>query len=168
MHGALTPPFAVAALVLCVAGVAKLRAPAGAANALSAGGIPVGQSVVRVFALFELVLGGWCVLAPELLDACALAAVYAIFAALSLLLARRRAACGCFGERETPASAIQSLLSATLAAGAGMAAIWPPHGAGWMLGHAAVILVFGTAGAVFGIVVAYTELPQAWAAWSPR
>jgi len=35
---------------------------------------------------------------------------------LALLLARRRAACGCFGEGDFPASPVQALLSAVLAA----------------------------------------------------
>jgi hypothetical protein len=46
------------------------------------------------------------------------------------------------------------------------AAIHQPHGLRWIAGQP--VLVLGIAGSVFGIVVAYTELPRAWSAWSGR
>jgi hypothetical protein len=168
MSAALTAPFAVAALVLCVAGVAKLRSPRGAAQALAVGGFRVPVPAVRVFAAGELALGAWSLLVPGRLNAAVLACTYAGFAGLSALLARRHAACGCFGDHDAPATALQSLLSGMLAAVALLAAIWTPHGLGWIGGHDTVVLAIGIAGCAYGIVVAYTELPRAWSAWSPR
>jgi hypothetical protein len=168
MPGALTAPFAVAALVLCVAGAAKLRSPHGAVRALAAAGFIVPAALVRGFAAFEVGLGSWCLIAPGRVSAAMLAGVYAMFAGLSLLLARRRAACGCFGDGDAPATAFHSLVSATLAVVALLAMIWPSHGAGWIVAHHAAVLVVGILGCAYGTIVAYEELPRAWSAWSPR
>ena len=90
MSQALTPPFLVSCLVLCVAGASKLRAPATAAGAL---GLPTW--IVRVLAAGELALGAACVLYPTRAGAVALAVVYQLFAAVAVVLMRRRVACGC-------------------------------------------------------------------------
>jgi hypothetical protein len=167
----MTIPFLLAGLVLCVAGLAKLWAPEGAADALQAAGQQVPIGLVRGFAALELALGAWAAVSPGPVSAAAVALLYVMFSGLSLLLARRRAACGCFGTGETPASGVQSLISAALAAVALAAALGPGHGIGWILGqHAwlAGVLVIGLAGAVYGTVIAYTQLPAAWGAWSVR
>jgi hypothetical protein len=161
---ALTGPHAVAAVVLCIAGIAKLRAPGTAAAALT-----VRPVLVRSFALLELMLGAAALVSPAPLLSALLAATYAGLAGLTLVLARRSQACGCFGEGETPASISQSILSAALALVCGAAAVWHPHALGWILGRpagTAAVLVVGTAGAVYGTVVAYSELPLAWRSWS--
>lgn len=171
MNAALTPPFIAAALVLCVAGVAKLRSPAAAVRALRVLGLGAGSGAVRALAAFELVLGGWCVAAPSPGAAALLGALYAGFAVVALLLARRRASCGCFGDSDAPASALQSLLSLALAALGAAGALSTPHGAGWVLDRgpaSAGVLAAGIAGCAYAIVVAYTELPVAWAAWGAR
>jgi hypothetical protein len=159
MASALTSPFAVAALVLCVAGVAKLRAPRAAAAAV---GAHAGQ--VRAFALAELALGIWALSAPAPLPAVLVSGTYAGFSGLSLWLAHRRSACGCFGQPELPASAGQSALSAALAAVAAAAATWPPHDAHWLASHPVIAL--GIAAAAYATVLAYTALPVAWSAWA--
>jgi hypothetical protein len=173
MAQALTPPFLLAALVLCVAGAAKLRSPAAAVRALAALGLARGAraGLVRAFAVGELALGAWCLLAPARLAAGALACLYAIFSGLALLLARRRSSCGCFGEGDGPASIVQSLLSAALALVALAALLSMPHGLGWLLQRPptiATVSILGIAGSVYGTVLAYTELPLAWASWSAR
>ncbi len=105
------------------------------------------------------------------MSAGAVALLYAGFCALSLALARRRAACGCFGAGGTPASLGQSLLSAALGVIAVGAAIAPAHGLGWILGagvaQAGVVMV-GIGASAYAVVLAYTQLPRAWAAWSAR
>jgi hypothetical protein len=161
---ALTGPHAVAAVVLCIAGIAKLRSPATAAAALA-----VRPVLVRSFALGELALGAAALLSPAPALSALLAATYAGLAGLTLVLARRSQACGCFGEGETPASISQSVLSGALALICAAAAVAQPHGLGWILGRpagTAAVLVFGTAGAVYGTVIAYSELPLAWRSWS--
>jgi hypothetical protein len=161
---ALTGPHALAAVVLCIAGLAKLRSPATAAAALA-----VRPALIRSFALFELALGAAALLSPAPALSVLLAVTYAGLAALTLGLARRSAACGCFGEGEMPASISQSILSAALALVCVAAAASQPHALGWILGRpagTAAVLVVGTAGAVYGTVLAYSELPLAWRSWS--
>jgi hypothetical protein len=155
---ALTVPHAVAALVLCAAGGAKLRSPRTAATAL---GVPV--DLIRAFSVYELALGagalGWTALSPLL------AFTYAGLATLTFVLARRAQSCGCFGEGDAPASIAQSILGLGLA----LVAVAPAHGAGWLVNRApssAVVLVIGVVGAAYGVVVAYSNFPAAWRAWS--
>jgi hypothetical protein len=164
MAAALTPPFALAAIVLCVAGVAKLRAPGSAAEAVGAPTI-----AVRAFAMGELALGAWALATPGPIPAATVASVYAGFAVLGLVLARRHAPCGCFGERDQPASAVQSGLSVLLAATAALSAHWSPRSLTWLIERSPVALI-GLAGAAYAAVLAYTVLPAAWSAWesSPR
>jgi hypothetical protein len=119
----------------------------------------------------EGAVGLWCLADPGPVPAGAMGCLYAAFAGLALLLARRQESCGCFGERDAPASIAQSLLSAVLAllAFAGMLSV--PHGLPWVLerpaGYAA-LLILGTAGSVYGTVLAYTEMPHAWGSWSAK
>jgi hypothetical protein len=176
MADALTPPLLVASAVLMVAAVAKLWAPAGAAGALVTLGVPVRRAAarlvaVRAFAVGELGLGIWVVLWPSRVACGVIAALYGAFAVITLLLARRRAACGCFGAEGPPASAAQSVVSSALALVALVAAVAGVHGAGWVLdlplGRAAVLAV-ALAGATYGAVIAYTVAPVAWHAWSGR
>jgi methylamine utilization protein MauE len=160
---ALTGPFAVAALVVIVAGVAKLRSPKPAARALEEIGWNAGQTFTRSIAFIELALGGWCVAQPSRANAVALAVLYGVFGVVSARLVRRRAACGCFGERETPAWAGQVALSLALAAVGAAAALQTP---GTALEHP--VLIVGIGGAAYATVLAYTALPAAWTAWSGR
>src|SRR5204863_65059 len=108
----LTGPFAAAAAVLCVAGVAKLGAPAPAVRAMAIAGFPVPALLVRIFAAGEVALGVWSVSAPGRAAAVVLTCAYVSFGALSLLLVRRGSSCGCFGPHETPATTVQAILSA--------------------------------------------------------
>lgn len=169
---ALSAPLAVAALVLCVAGIAKLRSPRTATLALRAAGIPAGGPLIPAFGGCELAVGLLALLVRGRVPAVAIACLYALFAVLALVLARRHASCGCFGEHDAPASVTQALLSAA-SAGVGLAASVapPPTAAAWVAGHGpglAVPLTIGVLGAVYGTVVAYTELAGAWQAWSGR
>jgi hypothetical protein len=169
---ALTPPFMVAALVLIVAGVAKIRSPEPAALAMRTLGMPIPPAAIRTFAAAEMGLGATAALYPgSLISRIAVAAVYTLFAGLSLMLARRRSGCGCFGERDIPASMIGSLLSAALAGIAAATIGWTPHSLGWILSQAPAIGAVTTLGiiaATYAAIVAYTDLPLAWEAWSGR
>jgi hypothetical protein len=157
--------------VLCVAGAAKLRSPAPAVRALRVAGVNVRPVAVRAFAAAELALGLWAVTDPGPIQAGALAATYVVFAGLALLLAKRSASCGCFGESEAPASVAQAILSSAFAATSLAALLSTPHGASWVLGRpasTAAVLAIGLAGSAKAIVLAYTELPSAWTSWSAR
>lgn len=164
-------PFAVAAVVLCVAAVAKLRAPEQAAAALAAIGLPDSVHLIRLFAVGEFALGAWAAVAPSRPVAIVMAALYGAFAVFTIVLSRRGASCGCFGVSEVSASPLQAAISAALSLVCVYVAIDAAHGLSWMLDRApleALVLGLGIATAVFGTVVAYTELPAAWGAWSRR
>jgi hypothetical protein len=162
---ALTVPHAVAAVVLMLAGAGKLRAPGPAARAV---GLP--RTLIRAFAAFELSLGALALFTASALSSGLMAVTYAGFAALTLVLARHATPCGCFGEAAAPASAGQALLSGALGLVCAGCAIAGPPALGWVLGRPAgfaTVLVLGIAGAAYGTVLAYSELPLAWRSWSP-
>jgi Methylamine utilisation protein MauE len=161
---ALTPPFLVAALVLCVAGVAKLRAPQTAAAALG-----TRPGVIRALALGELALGLACVVHPTRALAVALALLYGLFAIVAAVLRRRRVACGCFGDDELPVSRAHVIASELLCALAAAAAIASPRGADWLASQPVAtggVLAVGIAASVYATLLVYVRLPSAWAAWS--
>jgi hypothetical protein len=167
----LAGPFLIAALALCVAGLAKLRSPQPAAQALAVAGLPGNAQLVRAFAAYELALGVYAALSTSVAAAIAVAATYTGFAVLTSALHRRQASCGCFGAEGAPASPAQSAISAVLAATAVATAAWHAHGLSWIVARppaTVLALVLGIGGAVFALVIAYSELPAAWNAWSPR
>jgi hypothetical protein len=160
----LAPPFLVAALVLCVAGVAKLRSPARAAAALG-----TRPSAIRALALGEVTLGIACLVHPTRGLALALAVSYALFAVTAVILRRRRVACGCFGDDDLPVSLAHVIASELLGALAVAAAVASPRGLAWLAGQPTPVaggLVAGIAGAAYATVLVYTQLPVAWNAWS--
>jgi len=168
---ALTPPLLIAAAVLGAAGMLKLRSPAATAHAFVQLGLPPSRWLVRALAVVELALAAWCAIHPSRVAAGALAAMYAAFAGAAVLLARRRSACGCFGEGDAPASLWQSIVSAAFALTAIAATIAPAHGLPWVLDQApptAAATTIGILGAAYAAVLAYTELPRAWQSWSVR
>lgn len=164
MSQALTPPFLVACLVLCLAGLAKLRAPRTAAGAIG-----LRPGVIRVLALGELALSLACVAHPTRALALALALLYGLFAIVATLLRRRGVACGCFGDHGLPVSLAHVTASGLLAGLAAAAAVAGPHGLGWLAslpGMGAAMVAVGVAGATYAVVLVYTAVPRAWAAWS--
>ncbi|HEY5318314.1 MAG TPA: MauE/DoxX family redox-associated membrane protein [Solirubrobacteraceae bacterium] len=171
MTAILTTPIAVAAIVLAVAGAAKLRSPAGASRALAAAGFSVPGGVVRLIASGELALAALVLLAPGRAACALLAAMYGALALVARALMRRGATCGCFGGDDAPATAAHVGLSAALAIIAAAGLAWPAHGIAWLLAGspgAMVPLALGIAGAAYATVLAYTELPSAWSAWRPQ
>lgn len=169
MSAVLTAPFLAAAGLLVLSGAAKLRAPLTAVVALAALGLPARTGLVRLISAAELALAAACALVPGRLSAVLTAFAFAAFAGVSVRLARRRVLCGCFGAGEAPASAVQALLSAALAAGCAAGSAWPPHGLAWVLERPPAIgtgLVVGLGGCVYAGYLVYTELPSAWGAWS--
>ncbi len=164
-------PFAVAAIVLCVAAVAKLRAPEPAAAALAAARVPVSIPLIRLFAVGELAVGASALVFPSGAIAAVVAVMYAAFAVVALVLSRRGASCGCFGASPATASPLHAAISAALALVSTWVAMRPPAGVSWIFGRApleAGVLCLGIIAAAYATVVAYTELPEAWGAWSGR
>jgi hypothetical protein len=160
----LTPPFLVACLVLCLAGLAKLRAPRTAAGAL---GLPAW--IVRTLAAGELALGAVCAVHPTRVGAGVMTAVYAIFASVSVVLIRRRVACGCFGDNDLRVTSAHVIASGLLAALAAATTFFTPRGLGWLASQPGLrggSLVVGVMGATYAVVLVYTAVPRAWTAWS--
>jgi hypothetical protein len=169
MREVLIGPLAIAALVLALAGVAKLRSPGPAVRAAMVIGLPFRRWLVRALALAEVALAAWCLAAPRALPAAMLAGAYAGFAAIAFVLARRQSACGCFGTDDAPATAAHWLLSGLLAGVCAACVRWTPHGLLWVLTrHPALsaVLALAVAGAAYAVVIVYSQLPAAWSAWS--
>jgi hypothetical protein len=161
---ALAPPFLVAALLVCVAGVLKLRSPDRAAAALR-----TSRWAVRGLAVGEVTLGAACALDPTRALAVALAVLYGLFSLVAVVLMRRGVPCGCFGDNDLPVSSAHVIASELLGALAVGAALAGPHGVGWALGRpalSAAVLAAGIAGALYATMAVYTQLPAAWTAWS--
>ena len=158
----------VAALVLCVAGLAKLRSPAAAARAV--GAQPRGDPSVRGRRAGARRHGRWPAAAPSAggADGGAVRRLRGAHAAAgpggaSLRLLRRRAA----RRRRRSSRCSARALAAVCAVGARRRrarrgldpASGPPgRGACWCWAPPA---------AVYGTVLAYSELPLLWRSWSP-
>ena len=174
MASALTPPVLVAALVVVLAAAAKLRAPAAAGEALDALGVPIGRRAgrelaVRLLAIGELGLGVWVLITAGAPARFALGALYLVFAATTVALARRHAECGCFGDSGAPASAIGAGLNLSFATVCLLGAAAGAKGAERLLelpAWQAPGALLALAGATVAASLAYTELPRAWHAWS--
>ncbi|WP_432562655.1 MauE/DoxX family redox-associated membrane protein [Kineococcus sp. SYSU DK003] len=120
--------FLVGAVALLVAGVGKLRHPAGTVQALRTQGLPSAPGTVRALGATEvlLALAGAAGSAPA---AWGVAALYAGFTGFVLLaLGRRRplSSCGCFGGPDLPPTRTHAVLTAALALAAGATATTTP------------------------------------------
>jgi hypothetical protein len=111
------------ALLSAAAGAAKVARPADTARALRAAGLPVGASVVRAAAAAETMVGA-AVLAGAGRPALALLAasylVFGVFVSTALVRRWPLATCGCFGEPDTPPTALHA---AVCLVGAGVVAL---------------------------------------------
>jgi hypothetical protein len=164
MSDALAPPFLVASLVLCVAGLLKLRSPDVAAAALR-----TRPWTIRALAAGEVALGAACVLHPTRATAAVLTGAYATLAGGAAALRRGRAACGCFGDDDLPVSLAHVIASGLLGAVAVATAVASPRGLPWLASQPAPVagvVAAGIAGAAYATVLVYTLAPRAWAAWS--
>lgn len=129
MGDLLAGPFLAAAGLLVAAGLPKVRDPLPLVRALRGARLPAHRLAVRVFAVGEVVLGAWALLAPGRVVALLVAAAYLVFSAfVALVLARGGilGSCGCFGKPDTPATRTHLLLTATAAAVAIAVALDPP------------------------------------------
>ena len=133
MWDALAGPFLAAAGLLVVAGVPKVADPQPLVRALRSAGLAVrpgpGAALVRTFAVAEVALGAWAVVAPGRVNAALVAAAYLVF---TLFVARVLGhggvlgSCGCFGKPDTPATRTHLALTAAAALVAAALAVDPP------------------------------------------
>jgi hypothetical protein len=142
-------PYLAAAVLLVVAGAAKVRDPGDLATAA-----PVGSGTVRALAAGELVLGVLAVVRPSTVTAALVALSYVAFAAYVLWLRTTGgplATCGCFGAVDTAPTRTHVAVDVALAVSAAAVAVgdvggWLPDvlagqpGGGWpLVGTAAAI-----------------------------
>lgn len=171
-----------AALLLSVAGLAKVRSPAPATRMLAglAGRAPLGRSAalqgfVRVAGVGEAVVGVLVLARGDRGPALLLAGCYAVFVAVSLrtlVVARRdrnvpRSSCGCFGTADSPIGVAHLLLTASGLAAAGAAVARPFGAAAGLTTSSASVAVTGAlqVGVLAGLgYLSITSLPALIAA----
>jgi hypothetical protein len=133
MWDALAGPYLAAAGLLVLAGVPKVADPAPLVRALRSAGFTVppapGALLVRGFAVAEVGVGTWALVAPGRVAAALVAVAYLVFTAfVGLVLARGGVlgSCGCFGKPDTPPSRTHLALTAVAALVAAAVAVDPP------------------------------------------
>jgi methylamine utilization protein MauE len=117
----LTSVLGAGALVLLVAGAAKVADPSRTAGALRARGWPSSPAMVRVGAVAELLVGAGALVVggPVLAGLVAVSYLaFALFVAAALTSGTPIGTCGCLGRADTPPTARHVVVDAALAAGA--------------------------------------------------
>jgi hypothetical protein len=166
------PLVSVPAAVLVVAGVAKLRAPAAAGDALRAAGLPGVPAAARTIGAVEALVGGAALTVPSrpaLVPAAALYAALAWFAVRLLRSPDAVASCGCFGA-DAPPSRAHALFDAGAALLMALAALSPPPGIPALAARAPLAgagLVVASASAAYAVTLVLGHLPAAVAAYRP-
>ena len=155
-----------AALLLIVAGVAKIVRPAPTTDLLASFGLPEVSAVVVVIGVVESVVGILALVVGGPLLAAAIGAVYVGFVAVVWrALVTGATTCGCFGRVNSPPSwlhvvgnagfAVASFVAAAGRTPAQVMADQPASGIGFVLGS----------GVIAGLaLVAFTAVPEALAA----
>lgn len=115
----------VFAVLLAIAGTAKITDPAATSAALQGARLVSDRRLVRVLGLGEMALAVAVLVAGGRLPALVLALAYAVFAVFAHRQSRQGAGCGCFGESDAPATRLHVALNV---GGAGVAAVaaWRP------------------------------------------
>lgn len=166
----LFPAFAVACALLALAGIAKVRTPRPARDALALIGPRVPALAIRALGLAEIALGAFAVFRPVPIAAGLVAFAYAAFAVTALLLLRtdRSADCGCFGQASSTASLAHVALNVVACAVGIAAGFTRPPELQWVVTRSplvAVTVVAGTAAAAFAAYAAFTLFVPAWRAF---
>jgi hypothetical protein len=167
------PLVSVLAAVLVVAGLAKLRAPAAAADAMRAVGAPAGIVPARLAGGLETVVGIAALVAPSRPVLLAMAALYAVLAGVSVRLLRAAvpaASCGCFGADDAPPSRLHAWFDVAAALIAAGAAVSPPPGIVTLAARAplaGVGLVAGCAAAAYAVSLVLRHLPGVATVYRP-
>jgi hypothetical protein len=123
---ALAGPVVVVAALLVLAGGLKVVRPVPTAGALQAVGLPSSLSLVRALGLCEVVVGvaaGATLTRPALALLAAAYLAFAAFVAAALGANTPLQSCGCFGQVDTPPSAVHLGLNLTAAGTAFVAAL---------------------------------------------
>lgn len=163
---ALSAPVLAAALLVGIAGVAKLAAPSTTVSAIRAAGLPAHRVLVEGMGMVELVLAVAIVVWAPTVAVGVLAIFYLGFAAFTWRLRRRQgdaASCGCFGARTTPAHPLHVMVNLVIAAVAILAVVWPVDALGAAVGTtplAGIPFIGATFAATGCLYLALTSLPD--------
>jgi hypothetical protein len=150
----------VAAILMVVAGAAKVVRPEPAANALGVVGIGAAPAVIRLGAGLEVLVGLAAMAAPGPVPAFALGASYLAFAGFILVLRTKPGAesCGCFGADDEPPSLRHVVVDVLLGLGCLLAVATSSSSAAsllradWVEG-AVFVLLSATAAWLVGLVL---------------
>jgi uncharacterized membrane protein YphA (DoxX/SURF4 family) len=163
----------VAALVLVVAGGAKLARPTETTPTLRRAGLPSWSAVARALGVVEVAVGASVLISGGRITLAALALVYlglAVFAG-----AQRRhsgSSCGCFGSHSAPLTRRHVAINAVSAAAAATAALSPQgSGAEVLRSQGAVVAVLSAvllAAAAWLVQLHLTAVPRLQAAAAPH
>lgn len=162
----LTGPVHAVALVLVAAGGSKLARPSAAGAALRTIGLPGSRAVVRALAVAEIAAGSAVVAGTGRPAAAIVAAFHLGFTGVALVLRRRAADCGCFGQA-TPVTGVHLAVNVAVAAVAAAAVVDPVPSLGAAIGDtpaggAAYAVLVATL--AFGEVLLLTALADVQAA----
>jgi hypothetical protein len=115
----------VAAGLLVVSGLAKLREPGPASRALAGARLPSGRVAGRALGLVEVVVGAACLFVAGPWFRVATAVLYAAFAAFLVVLLRGdgSTSCGCLGTKDAPPTTLHVVLDLVAAAAATAGAV---------------------------------------------
>ena len=108
----------VAACLLVLAGLLKLRSPRSIREALETSSLPSGMNLVRALALGEVLAGLSMILIGGAIPTAASSALYACFAAFVIQAVARHLplrSCGCFGRDDAAPSLIHIAVALVLA-----------------------------------------------------
>ncbi len=155
----MSAPVFAAAIVLAIAGIAKLAKPKGTVLALHAVGLSVGTSLVSLLGFVELGLGVSVVIWPTSVLIAALGLFYlafAVFSAIHLKKNGAHASCGCFGAADTPVHPVHVVINTALVAACVAALIWPPS----PVSQLSVALIGSTLILTSALIAVLTVLPQ--------
>ncbi|MCJ7436152.1 MAG: hypothetical protein MUP97_00085 [Acidimicrobiia bacterium] len=106
-------PFAIAATLLLVGGLAKAWRPTDTAHALRGLGVPVPPFAVRLGGLVEAAVGLSALVRGDRVSAILVALSYLAFSGFVIVALARHApiaSCGCFGRLDTPPSTVHVVL----------------------------------------------------------
>lgn len=162
---------AAAAVLLVIAGAAKLGRPESTAEMIAALGLRVPTTGVRAFGAAEMALGLAALALGGPAVAAATGAVYALFALVVVrAIAVGAASCGCFGRADTPPSWIHVAVNGAFSVASFGAAIADNTPVEVMEGQPGAGLPFVLlVGVIAGLALtALTALPEALAARRPR
>jgi hypothetical protein len=141
-----------AAVLLAVAGAAKVVDPSRLVGALAALGWPASGTLVRVAAVAETVLGVATVVGGGRVLALLVAASYLGFAAFVMAALRAGTpleTCGCIGRADTPPSPEHVVVDGLLAGGAVLAgatdapALWDASWVAWPVALVVAVVAYG-------------------------